>query len=63
MELSYCVVNTNGRDFLLACLRSIRRTHPEGAGTVPWTKRLVTSSTSAPARASAAQSERSYGGV
>jgi GT2 family glycosyltransferase len=30
MELSYCVVNTNGRDFLLECLRSIRRTHPEG---------------------------------
>jgi GT2 family glycosyltransferase len=29
MELSYCVVNTNGRDFLLECLRSIRRTHPE----------------------------------
>jgi hypothetical protein len=30
MELSYCVVNTNGRDFLMECLRSIRRTHPEG---------------------------------
>jgi N-acetylglucosaminyl-diphospho-decaprenol L-rhamnosyltransferase len=30
MELSYCVVNTNGRDFLLECLRSIHRTHPEG---------------------------------
>jgi N-acetylglucosaminyl-diphospho-decaprenol L-rhamnosyltransferase len=30
MELSYCVVNTNGRELLLACLRSIRRTHPEG---------------------------------
>jgi N-acetylglucosaminyl-diphospho-decaprenol L-rhamnosyltransferase len=29
MELSYCVVNTNGRDLLLECLRSIRRTHPE----------------------------------
>jgi N-acetylglucosaminyl-diphospho-decaprenol L-rhamnosyltransferase len=29
MELSYCVVNTNGRDFLLECLRSIRRTLPE----------------------------------
>jgi hypothetical protein len=29
MELSYCVVNTNGRDFLLECLRSIQRTHPE----------------------------------
>ena len=30
MELSYCVVNTNGRDLLLACLESIRRTHPPG---------------------------------
>src|SRR5215213_7483419 len=29
MELSYCVVNTNGRDFLLECLRSIQRTRPE----------------------------------
>jgi GT2 family glycosyltransferase len=28
MELSYCVVNTNGRDLLLACLEAIRRTHP-----------------------------------
>ena len=28
MELSYCVVNTNGRDLLLTCLESIRRTHP-----------------------------------
>lgn len=32
MELSYCVVNTNGRDLLLECLRSIRETHPEGTG-------------------------------
>ncbi len=30
MLLSYCVVNTNGRDFLLACLEAIERTHPEG---------------------------------
>jgi hypothetical protein len=30
VELSYCVVNTNGRDDLVACLDSIRRTHPEG---------------------------------
>src|SRR3954454_10171560 len=30
MELSYCVVNTNGRELLLDCLRSIRRTHPAG---------------------------------
>jgi N-acetylglucosaminyl-diphospho-decaprenol L-rhamnosyltransferase len=30
MQLSYCVVNTNGRDFLLACLEAIERTHPEG---------------------------------
>jgi N-acetylglucosaminyl-diphospho-decaprenol L-rhamnosyltransferase len=26
--LSYCVVNTNGREFLLACLEAIRRTTP-----------------------------------
>jgi N-acetylglucosaminyl-diphospho-decaprenol L-rhamnosyltransferase len=30
VELSYCVVNTNGRDDLVACLESIRRTHPAG---------------------------------
>jgi len=30
--LSYCVVNTNGRDYLLACLAAIERTHPEGVG-------------------------------
>lgn len=30
MELSYCVVNTNGRELLLECLRSIHETHPEG---------------------------------
>jgi N-acetylglucosaminyl-diphospho-decaprenol L-rhamnosyltransferase len=29
-ELSYCVVNTNGREHLLACLDSIERTRPEG---------------------------------
>jgi GT2 family glycosyltransferase len=28
--LSYCVVNTNGRAHLLACLEAIRGTHPEG---------------------------------
>ncbi len=28
--LSYCVVNTNGRDYLLACLEAIERTHPHG---------------------------------
>jgi GT2 family glycosyltransferase len=28
MELSYCVVNTNGRDLLLRCLEAIRSTHP-----------------------------------
>jgi N-acetylglucosaminyl-diphospho-decaprenol L-rhamnosyltransferase len=28
--LSYCVVNTNGREHLLACLEAIERTHPEG---------------------------------
>jgi N-acetylglucosaminyl-diphospho-decaprenol L-rhamnosyltransferase len=30
MELSYCVVNTNGRELLLACLEAIGRTHPSG---------------------------------
>jgi N-acetylglucosaminyl-diphospho-decaprenol L-rhamnosyltransferase len=30
VELSYCVVNTNGRDFLIACLGAIERTHPKG---------------------------------
>ena len=29
-ELSYCVVNTNGRADLLACLDAIERTHPDG---------------------------------
>jgi len=29
-SLSYCVVNTNGREDLLACLAAIERTHPEG---------------------------------
>ncbi len=28
--LSYCVVNTNGRDYLLACLEAVERTHPQG---------------------------------
>ncbi len=28
--LSYCVVNTDGRDDLLACLAAIERNHPEG---------------------------------
>ncbi|MGB7588525.1 MAG: glycosyltransferase family 2 protein [Solirubrobacterales bacterium] len=28
--LSYCVVNTNGREHLLACLDAIERTHPTG---------------------------------
>ncbi len=27
--LSYCVVNTNGREYLLACLDAIERTHPD----------------------------------
>jgi N-acetylglucosaminyl-diphospho-decaprenol L-rhamnosyltransferase len=27
--LSYCVVNTNSRDYLLACLEAIERTHPQ----------------------------------
>ncbi|HEX7278037.1 MAG TPA: glycosyltransferase [Solirubrobacterales bacterium] len=28
--LSYCVVNTNGREYLLTCLAAIERTHPAG---------------------------------
>jgi len=28
--LSYCVVNTNGREHLLACLNAIQRAHPAG---------------------------------
>jgi N-acetylglucosaminyl-diphospho-decaprenol L-rhamnosyltransferase len=28
--LSYCVVNTNGREDLLACLAAIERSHPDG---------------------------------
>jgi GT2 family glycosyltransferase len=30
VKLSYCVVNTNGRENLLACLAAIERTHPAG---------------------------------
>jgi N-acetylglucosaminyl-diphospho-decaprenol L-rhamnosyltransferase len=30
VEVSYCVVNTNGRELLLTCLEAIRRTHPAG---------------------------------
>jgi hypothetical protein len=30
IDLSYCVVNTNGRDYLLRCLAAIKRTHPAG---------------------------------
>jgi GT2 family glycosyltransferase len=30
MLLSYCVVNTNGRDYLLSCLEAIERTAPAG---------------------------------
>jgi hypothetical protein len=30
VDLSYCVVNTNGRDYLLRCLAAIKRTHPAG---------------------------------
>jgi len=29
MQLSYCVVNTDGRELLLACLEAIERTHPK----------------------------------
>jgi GT2 family glycosyltransferase len=31
-DLSYCVVNTNGREYLLACLEAIERAHPGGVG-------------------------------
>jgi N-acetylglucosaminyl-diphospho-decaprenol L-rhamnosyltransferase len=30
VELSYCVVNTDGREYLLACLAAIEATHPAG---------------------------------
>ncbi len=30
MQLSYCVVNTNGREHLLRCLAAIEAVHPEG---------------------------------
>jgi N-acetylglucosaminyl-diphospho-decaprenol L-rhamnosyltransferase len=30
VDVSYCVVNTNGREHLRACLAAIERTHPEG---------------------------------
>src|SRR6185437_15194395 len=30
VDLSYCVVNTNGREFLRACLAAIEATHPVG---------------------------------
>jgi N-acetylglucosaminyl-diphospho-decaprenol L-rhamnosyltransferase len=30
LELSYCIVNTNGRQDLLACLKAIAATHPQG---------------------------------
>ncbi len=29
-DVSYCVVNTNGRDYLRACLEAIERVHPPG---------------------------------
>lgn len=32
-DLSYCVVNTNGREFLLACLAAIEATRPVGVET------------------------------
>ena len=36
VKLSYCVVNTNGRDYLLACLDAIERTHPRAWSTRCW---------------------------
>ncbi len=35
-ELSYCVVNTNGQDYLLACLGAIEATHPAGVERRCW---------------------------
>ena len=32
MKLSYCVVNTNGREHLLTCLEAIAATHPAAVG-------------------------------
>ena len=32
MVISYCVVNTNGRELLMRCLDAIERTHPAGVG-------------------------------
>ncbi|MBS1882676.1 MAG: glycosyltransferase [Actinobacteria bacterium] len=32
LDLSYCVVNTNGREYLLRCLAAIEATHPAGIG-------------------------------
>ena len=32
IELSYCIVNTNGREHLSACLEAIASTHPPGVG-------------------------------
>ena len=29
-DVSYCVVNTNGREYLRACLAAIERVHPPG---------------------------------
>ncbi len=30
VDISYCVVNTNGREYLRGCLRAIERAHPAG---------------------------------
>lgn len=30
LEISYCIVNTDGRDLLLACLDALERNHPPG---------------------------------
>jgi hypothetical protein len=39
--LSYCVVNTNGREYLLACLAAIERTHPAGVERDPRTLAVI----------------------
>ena len=33
VEISYCVVNNDGREYLLACLEAIERNYPPGLAT------------------------------
>jgi len=54
--LSYCVVNTNGREYLLACLDAIERTHPAGVEA----EVLVLDNASGDGSAAAVQSRGSF---